>query len=435
VPRRLRPPPLVELLADSQADGRPTLPFGIGCFSFDADPDRFDGSVVTYARELSDFLGAVQGLSMVSIRDAGAGWSESQLAYGLQDGGQPYPKVRGLRIDFRLTLTPEDQQQLGAWWSPSDEEVIDVSIRQGPDVPVAFVMPHGQPMRPTTLVTLTWRALRERAPADHLLSFHMRGPSPAHIDCVLLPERDDRAPRPRFRFERSLPGFGYALGIFGYREADFRTISDASEALFAQLELPAGVFYDARGAEDRLNDSWIELLEDRQHVVDLELSDGVRGWGRRRWQSPRVLRYLAVDLEEFESEVEVERGNCEARRQDLNEAAKTEFLFDEIDDLIRTAFRFPTERLSRLLGLFETRRLASNQNVTGIIAALAAAALGAIFAFAFSRDQSGQSPATVTVIVRPGATPPTTTVRITTTRTPPATTVRTTTAPTATAKP
>jgi hypothetical protein len=89
----------------------------------------------------------------------------------------------------------------------------------------------------TTLETLV--------PDDGPLVFDIRGPSPIHVDCFLLPvpKPDLSAPaRPAFEFQQIQPGPGYALAAFAYDPRAYVDIDDARESLFHDLEIPAGVY-------------------------------------------------------------------------------------------------------------------------------------------------------------------------------------------------
>ncbi len=389
---------LVLALPEDDPENYPYLSFGIGCFHFGANPATFDGSAQTHVEEIERCLSQSPIISDLRIDDPELGWFESDLPFGLDAGGQPLPAIRRLRIDFRLELSAEDQQRFYPWGSATEPAPIDVSIRQGPAVPVAFVVPRNDRDLPSRAVTLTWHALRDLTAGEEHLVFDIRAPSPIHTDCFLVPfpEPEDRARSSQaFEYER-VPLAAGTFSVFAYDPRAFSDIETATATLFAELELPAGVYYEIEGASWRLRDQWEALTDRRDELAGLGVT-GVRAFFRRTFLQGGLLRTLALDLTEFESSVDSAATGFGEVRRDLADTPGTGFLLDEIDELLRTGFRFSTERVSNLLGLFETRRLARAQNRVGLVGALLAAAIGAASALWVS---GGHDRTTVTIINR-----------------------------------
>jgi hypothetical protein len=408
---------LVLALPEDDPARYPYLSFGIGCFHFGAHAERFDGNAAGHVEAIRQCLSASTLVSRVQIDDPGSGWFESlALPYGLHDGGQPFPAIRHLTINFRLTLSAADQNRIYPWDTADKEATIDVSIRQGPAVPVVFVVPRTDRETPTRAVTLTWHTLREITRGDDRIVFDMRAPSPLHMDCFLVPfpEPEDRPPHSRaFEYERVPLGIGHPYAVFAYDPRAFEGIEVAASALFAELEIPAGVFYEVEGASWRLRTQWEDLTNRRDELAGIA-GTGFRSFLRRMFQG-RVLRTVAVALAEFESSVDDAALNFREVRRRLGETPGTGFLHDEIDELRRSDFRFATQRVSSLLSLFETRRLSRSNNRMVVLAAVIAAALGALSAAWVTGSNNRPS---VTVINQPGRTVTVTRQRTVTARVP-----------------
>lgn len=375
-------------LPEDDPDKYPYLSFGVGCFHFGANPDRFDGNAKKHVEAIGRLLEGSEFVSQVQIRDQEQGWFESSLPFGLEEGGQPFPAIRNLRIDFRLELPVEDQRRFYPWGDATEPTVIDVSIRQGVTLPIAYVVPRtGRRDFPGSAVTLTWHALRTLGPGDSEVMFDMRGPSPMHMQCFLVPlvEPNTRADSTRtFEYERVALDIGVPYATFAYDPRAFRDIDSAADALFSEVEGPAGLYYEIQGASRRLHDQWDELTTRRDELAGFA-GRGFKPFMRRRFSQGSLLRTLAIDLVEFEGEVDSAETRYGEARRDLADVPSTGFLLEEIDELLRTRFSYATERVSNLLTLFETRRLSRAQNRAVFAGALLAAAVGALSAILLSR--------------------------------------------------
>jgi hypothetical protein len=388
--------PLVGLVLSLAGDDPdyPRIGFGIGCFHFGAHPETFDGSAAGHIEQIRSWLASESAISNIEIRDAGEGWFESGLDYGLANGGQPFPAIRGLRVDFDLRVLPQVQQEFRRWDLPDDPLDLRISIRQGAAVPVAFVVPSVSLPVPSIAVTLAWHTLRRLVPDDGPLVFDMRGPSPIHVQCFLVPapEPDFSAPaRLTFELQQIQAGPGYPLAAFAYDPRAFAHINEASEGLFHELEIPVGAYYEIEGAAERSSNQSDELEAIRNRLVELERRTGLRGYARRRISGSGVMRELAIAITEFEADAEIAQAESAASRRSLEEMPGTRFLLNEMDDLVRTGFKADTDRFERLLDLFERRRLSGSQNLIALVSALLAAVIGATSALWVS-GQSGSTP-------------------------------------------
>lgn len=386
------------------------MSFGVGCFHIGANEEAFDGSAANHVQRVRDRLEGIPSIRNVEIMDAEAGWFETSLPYGLQRGGQPFPAVRRLRVDFRLELTPEEQNEYYPWRHASEPFVMDISIRQGPAVPVAFVIPRSLRETPSVAVTLAWHALANLIPEDDgPLRFDMRARSPAPVDAFLVPLVEPDQVRHRgFEYERVNLGLGRPYATFAYHPDSFADIEAATSALFDQLERPTGLYYEITGAQHRLDDLWAPLDLLLSEVVGVEGRRGLRGSLGRRFGAARRLRTLAVGVTELEAEIAAAETRIAEDLRVLEELTDPPFLREEMDEALRTGFRFPTQRISGALNLFETRRLATAQNVAAVAAAILAAVIGATSALWVAAVTEDSNPTTVTTtVVSTRARPPT----------------------------
>jgi hypothetical protein len=132
--------PLVGLLLSVADEGSdyPRIAFGIGCFHFGARPEMFSGSASEHIKQMRAWLAREPAISNIEIQNAGDGWFETALDYGLSNGGQPFPAIRGLRVDFDLRVNPDVQKRWRRWGVPDDPLDLRILIRQGSAVPVAL---------------------------------------------------------------------------------------------------------------------------------------------------------------------------------------------------------------------------------------------------------------------------------------------------------
>jgi hypothetical protein len=406
---------VVELLRALAADDGtfPRLAFGVGCLYFGANPETFDGIAANHEDAIRTWLESEPSVSNATVWSPEVGWAQSGLDLGLEEGGQAFPAIYSLEIAFDLLVDPEVQERWLRGAASTEPIELRVVIRLDAIVPIAFVRQvNGPPLNgPSTGVTLAWQTLRKLVPPDGPIIFDLRGPSPAHVDCYLIPLAVD-ATRPvtrAFEFQQTKPGLGYAVAVFGYDKRAFADMDAAAGALFQELEIPASAFYELVGTQRRLNAQWRAVEERRDDLLALERQRGLRGYLARRLKSSGMMRELAIDLSEFESEAESLETSHREDRTELEAIPGLPFLISEIDDDLQTAFRFPTQRIARLLDLFERRRLSGSQNIVAVASAVLAAVIGATSALWVSGHQ-GSGAATMTITrPTPSATLPSTT--------------------------
>jgi hypothetical protein len=232
----------------------------------------------------------------------------------------------------------------------------------------------------------------------------MRGPTPAHIDCFLVPrDRDSEPPSSTFGYVRILPPVGYATGVFSYDTRAYGSVTEASEPLLRELEPRISAYYDLVGARQRTDRASRDLGEQRDRIIRLEAERGVAGFVRRQARASQRLRELTVALTTFEANTEAEQADSTEKTRELATVPGTTFLEDEINEELRTAFRYPTRTISTPLELLERRRLTSSQNRTALMGALLAAVIGATSALWVSGASSSKD---IVVTVVPVQTTP-----------------------------
>lgn len=434
--RRLRRIPKLEpesqpqlglMLALASEPDHPYLSFGIGCFHFGARPDRFDGNAQQFVADIQQWLQSLDSVSNVVIRDPEISWWENDLPPGLADGGRPYPAITRLLVEFDLVISSRAQARLAFFGAPQEPLTVRVSIRQGPAVPIAFVVPDAARERPSLAVSLVLATLKELVPADASFFVDARGPSPPFVEFFLVPfvAPDQVAPQGwPFVHSRIDQPIGNSIDVFAYDPRRFGSLDEAAPVLFSELELLAGVYYEIVGAGRRLALDWSDLDELREYLLDIESRAGIRGWLRRQFTSSGVLRELAVGLAEFEAELARQLARSAEIRRDMDVALAAPALLPEIDEAIREDLRFDSREVERPLQLFEQRRLTRAQNTAAVAGAVLAAAIGASAALVISQPSS--SPV-VTVKLQTAALTTTGVTPTITRRAPPASTTTATT--------
>jgi hypothetical protein len=400
-PSAKRVAPLAALADALDADSANVLAFGIGCLYFSAHEDEFDGNAVLHIERVTKWLEETPQISNVRVDDPRISWFENDLPFGLEHGGQALPAIRQLRVDFDLEISAEERKRYDPWHKGEKPILISVSIRQGPALPVAFVVTHGHHDDASIAVSLTWHALREMIPEDAGFYLDLRGPSPAWVDCYLVPV-DGSASTPSsrriFEFQRVVPPTSYSLNVFTYDTDAYDSVNDASEALFEELAPAVELFYEIVGAGRRLSMGWDEIEALRARLLEIETARGLKGYLMRTFKASNALRQMAIDLTEFEADRDRQRQRYERQRRDLQGTPGTKFLYEEIDEELGRRFSFPFPLIERPLALFEQRRLTRGQNVAAFAAALAAAAIGASTALWAS---GGSGSTTITVNLTP----------------------------------
>jgi hypothetical protein len=404
--KNIRQPVLGLVLALPGDDSTiPYTSFGIGCFHFGANPETFDGSAAAHVEAVESWLNTVEAITNVHVVDPRISWFEKDLPFGLADGGQPLPAITRLRIDFDLRVEVEERKLHDPWRQHTEPLDVHVSIRQGSAVPVAFIVPRTSRQDPTWAVSETWHALRARIPPDAAFELDIRGPSPAPAAGVLVPLVEPSVASGAlggFEYERMQLGVGDPWCVFAYNP-EHHTHASAERALFDELEVPAGLFYEVVGSGRRLDLEWHELQSTRNTLVNRKRARGVFGRIARNWGEAALLRELAIALTEFEANVEASELFFGERRQELEELSQTPFLWDEIDEQTREAHHFSTARVARPLDLFEQRRMNRTQVLAMLMSAILAAAIGATSALWVSG--SDQPPQVTVTVVSPASAP------------------------------
>jgi hypothetical protein len=409
------------------------LSVAVGCFHFGAREGHFDGNAATHVAAIQDWLDRLEAVSNARVVDPEISWWENDLPPGLKEGGRPYPAITRLQIDFDLAISPTAQERLAFFGATREPMNVRVSIRQGPAVPIVFVVPDAARHRPNLAFSLAFATLEELIPPDAPFFLDSRGPSPAFLEFFLVPFIEpDQVPQQGWPFLHSRVDqpIGMNYEVFAYDPRMFDTPTEAAAALFPEIALLAGVYYEVIGVGRRLALEWHDLDELRAYLLHIEGRTGIRAWARRHLSRSYVLRELTVSLTEFEAEIAEQQARFAEIRRDMDAALAAPAMLPEIDEALREEFRFPTASIERPLQLFEQRRLTSVQNAAAVIGAVLAGVIGVSAALLLSQPtvtvqlQSTAAASSVGNATATTAAPPTTTKtsknttsRVTTSRT------------------
>jgi hypothetical protein len=153
-------------LRGSDSDTR-LFSFGVGCLHFGAKEDRFKGDASSHVSAVKSWLEQEPTISDVNIHDPERSWfTRRGIPYGLADGGQAFPAILGLQVDFNIDISEDQRRRIYPFEAASAPLKVHVSIRQSVGTPVAYFVPAVERRRPSNAVTLVWHVLRELIPGD-----------------------------------------------------------------------------------------------------------------------------------------------------------------------------------------------------------------------------------------------------------------------------
>lgn len=365
------------------------IAFAFGCFHFGLrKTPPADFTVQQFLQEVEKTLKAVPNIDNVLVSCDPDLYDEllssPDKAPNLTDGDRPFPSLPDERISFDL-LIPFGVQELlqGRYSVPMTfTERFRVEIHYMYRNPVAvfiLVSPESEPM-PSEAVIIIRRLLERefQRQQESMIDFQFMGPSPLHADLYLSAKPEDHQSVPwtfGLHVEHTRSYDQYA---FFYNTDRFSSTQEALDALLIDLYEELDVYYLATQFEREDLYAWEELQMLSQALVELYQKRGAKGYLARAFGTSHLLDKAFISLAEFEASTLLKDNMLREDYRSTYSSDTTPYLQKFVDERIEESFRYPSEQISKLLQLFETRRLNAVELRVVLVSAISGGIFGAL---------------------------------------------------------
>lgn len=370
------------------------LAFALGCFHFGLRRTPPDGyTVESFIQDVEKSLKAVPNIDNVRVR-CDSDFHSSPLSLpndeplSLTSGDRPFPAIQAERISFELLIPFGLQKELRNLHLRHSvvrtfTERFRVEIRYMFRNPVAvftLVSPSEEP-KPSEAVIIIRRLLeREYArQEDGLIDFQFMGPSPLHADFHLTAEPEHYGEEP-WDFDLSITHTrGYDRYDIAYNVENFPEPDSALNSLLVDLLDELDVYYLATQLAREDMHSWHKLQELSEDLSNLQEARGFKAYFARILKAPLLLDRAFVALTRFETKTLVKDSLMHESYEGTYSTDAPPYLKELVDRRLKESnIKYPSEQLSKLLHLYETRRLSAAELRVVLVSAVSGGAFGAL---------------------------------------------------------
>ncbi len=366
------------------------LSFGIGCFHFGikkTPPFEFKcAEHISEVRKALEFISNIDNISVCCDEDS-KNWSTEvtdQLP-PLNEGGGFFPNPRFMVIEFDVYIPFRVQEELvkklvSGIALETGTERFRISMRYGYYAPVTIVEPLNvaQENSPSQAIVVVREFLRKelQTSKSRYLRLEVLGPSPFHADCFSesLGEGEHTLPI----HVKQLPKLGYDSLVFYYDESAFGEVQDAKENILEEAEDELGFFYKINQIRDVEMKAWGDIEDSIQQLISLHRKKGIKGFFARLVTCSRLARDIFISLAEFDSHRLFSDNYLGEHCRDLYPGQKGGYFRSYIESSLKERAPYPTEQLSQLTNLLESRRTKHVEVLVILLSAMLGASIGAL---------------------------------------------------------
>lgn len=362
--------------------------FAIGCFNFGVKkepPFEFSGS--EYLKELEKELSSIKNLTglVIETDDDFSNYKEqiTEKTINIQKNKGSFPDALVLDISFNLHIPFKKQAKIRHVKKKrlrTHTEDFSVKISSNYYVPVAIIesLNPKEKTDSSTAVQIVREYLKgefKKSKYDYI-RFESLGPSPFHLDCFLLPKKDEEKDWLFESNEFIQKGYN-ELTIF-YNKNQFQNADDAMEFLSESIVDEFGFYYAFQQGKVHKMYEWRKIQNKVYKLLKIEESKGIVGVYKKFFQRQGLIGKLFIGLATFEGQSIFDNNYYQ------NNYNQT-FLIDEdvyfktfIDKKMEENQNYPIKQTTELINFFESRRVKSIELTMAIIAAIVGGAIGSI---------------------------------------------------------
>lgn len=368
--------------------------FGIGCFHFGIKKTLpFHFSPSEYIEELREALQSVPNVNNITIErpydvhgHAPQMITEEQAT--LDSGGDLFPQLLSLRITFDLyipfrlqeKLAEKPQQLLGTY-----TERFRVLVRHGYYLPVAFIelidpSEAGQPSDAVQVVREFLEQELNAAPSG-TIRFECLGPSPFHADCYIQAKETDGEEADWDVDCEMHPQTGYDDIFFYFNPKTFTDVIAAKEYIFGRIDDEVSLFYHIRQREAKRISDWVKLQTSLQELLDFQSRKGLRRILHRPFFYSSKINESFIAIAEFEGEEVLASSQIPIGISAIYKGDELRCFKTYIDAAMVDRAQYPVSQTTRLLELFENRRVKGVEFLAYLVSGISGGAVGAILTY------------------------------------------------------
>ncbi|MEE3998816.1 hypothetical protein V1T75_00590 [Tenacibaculum sp. FZY0031] len=367
--------------------------FAIGSFNFGVQkkpPFKFSGS--EYISELEKQLSNIPNLTELIIQtdDEFPTYNEqiTKKTVNIQKDKGSFPGALILDISFNLHIPFKKQAKLKGVKKRrlrTYTEDFNIKISSNFYVPVAIIesLNPTENTDPSTAVQLVREYLKKefKKSKHEYIRFEYLGPSPFHLDCFLIPKKDDE--RDWFFETDEFIQKGYNKLTVYYNKKEFQNADEAMEFFSESIVDEFGFYYAYQQGRVSKMREWHKIQKNVHKLLKIEKSKGIVGVYKKFFQRQGLIGKLFIGLATFEGQSIFDNNFYH------NNYSQT-FLIDEdvyfkkfIDKEMEENQDYPIKQTTELLNFLESRRVKSVELTMAIIAAIVGGAIGSLITIYF----------------------------------------------------
>ena len=359
--------------------------FGVGCWDFGLRHDSpFPIDLNQYIALLREGLEAVSSLNNLEIAPRDREEIEINEEHLTETDAGPAILSHGLlyRIKFDLYVPFRIQKGLigSHVQSETKTENFRVHVHYPYHSPVSYVelIKDNKSSDPSTAMQVFREYMRDQLDqSSSNVIFTFVGPTPFHADFQIEGYSTRNQTDNIFDHEQ-LNHPGYADITFRYCTDDIRTIEDACETLFYELDYELSLFYEIHRNDSQKYERWAEI---EQVTSNLTEHFKKSGWRERLCTARtrgRELAALYVSLAQFEADHILDEHYTNTAYRNIYKSKSSAFMKSFLEAALRDRPVFPTKQTTDLMAFIEGRRSKTVELLIVLIAAVVGGIAGSL---------------------------------------------------------
>jgi hypothetical protein len=364
-------------LADSDK-----IAFAMGCLAFRHDQaPPFKLAWKDYLKNLEAGLSAIPNLEDLKITYLRPTWESLNLTSvekPMREGGDLFPPLdqTGLSVRFRLHIPRRLHESLSHGWVSNDASE-DYLVISSVDFygPSAVVVPETFTTDPSHGVVLVREFLSQELSRSELpIRLDYLGPTPFHSDCF-MEGADSIGSQLRSQVKHRT---GYDERTYQFDSDIYPDARTAMDNLLQDLLPELSLYYSLVLGDRQLFHRWQALQGKASSLSELVKQSGWVGLWNRMRKTSRGIADLSIDLAEFEASVVF---SSSAFAQSCDEFYTGDGLYSiqsEIEHLRSQTSPMPTDPMSRIVELAESRHSRRVEAASLALASVLGGAVGSL---------------------------------------------------------
>ncbi len=359
--------------------------FGVGCWDFGLRHDSsFPLDLNQYIALLRKGLEAVSSLNNLEIVPFDDEEIEIKEEYLTETDAGPAIFLPGLldHIKFDLYIPFRIQKELTkSYVQPETRtENFRVHIHYPYYSPVSYVelIKDNASSHPSTAMKVVREYMKsqlDQSPSNVIFTFV--GPTPFHADFQIEGYITQNQTDNVFDCEL-LDSPGYADITFRYCIDDIRTIEDACEALFNELDHELSLFYEIHRNDSQKYERWAEIEQITSNLTEHFKNSGWRERPRTARTRGRELAVLYVSLAQFEADHILDEHYINTAYRSIYGSNSSALMKSFLESALRDRPVFPTKQMTDLMAFIESRRSKTIELLIVLIAAVVGGIVGSL---------------------------------------------------------